>query len=452
MLLRCLAAGVAAIVVPLVPATPALAVPLMPARAWAPGPPVTKRLAVVMIQNGDTPTEQTQLTDEPYARTVFFGPSNSLATWMPAVTHGLLRYTEAGAGVYLVPPNVALSTGDRDATCLSEAARTTAEDYLNAQSVGWDAVAILFDIGAGCTWAGLGQMPGKVTWYTPRPSLSVIVHEFGHNQGYPHENKRDCASGLIANCKPGDTSGNTPMGSGGAGRGYSSVELLHSKWAETDWFKQTSAPGTYSLKPLYAPLSVTGTRIVEFTMQGNVSYVIEARAQGTDADTGVTSPGIRVYSVTSHDYKNAWMVNPAGSTVITDAANGVVITIRSATSVSIAALAASASPSAPASLVPSEAAPSPSPSTVDDDVVLVAEPSRSFSATDGSSPPWLAFGIAAISLAGLGAAFAFLGGRRGRHRRARAHAGSHKYSADDHYVDDYHPGDYYRDDSYRDDY
>src|SRR5262245_57519095 len=105
MLLRCLAAGVAAVVAPLLPAAPAQA---------APAPAVTKRLAVVMIQNGDTPAEQTQLADEAYARNVFFGTSGSLAVWMPAVTHGLLRYTEAGTGVYLVPPNDALANGDRN--------------------------------------------------------------------------------------------------------------------------------------------------------------------------------------------------------------------------------------------------------------------------------------------------------------------------------------------------
>jgi hypothetical protein len=410
MLHRFVAAGVAAIVIPLVPGAPA---------GGAPAPPVTKRLAVVMIQNGDTPPEQTQLADEAFARDIFFGPTGSLASWMPAVTHGLLQYTEAGTGVYLVSPNDALANGDRNATCLSEAARTTAEDYLSANAVTWDAVAILFDIGAGCKWGGLGQMPGKVTWYPPRPSLSAIVHEFGHNQGYPHEPKRDCPAGLIANCKANDFSGNTPMGSGGAGRGYSSVELLHSKWLEPDWFTQTTKPGTYSLKPLYAPLSVTGTRVLEVNTTGSTSYVIETRAAGTEVDTGITSPGIRVYSVTGHDYKSASMINPAGATAITDAANQLVITIRSATTVSIGKLEASAAPSGAPSPVPSPSvAVSPTPSIVDDgDAVFFPEPPHSSSAAGQPSPPWLALGIAAVSIFGIAAAFFFLSKRGGKHRR-----------------------------------
>lgn len=403
MLLRLIATGLALSTIPMV---------------QAPAPPVTKRLAVVMIQNGDTATEQTQLADEAFARNIFFGPSGSLASWMPAVTHGLLQYTEAGSGVYLIPPNDALSTGDRNANCLSDAARTTAEDYLRANAIAWDSVAILFDIGAGCKWAGLGQMPGKVTWYPPRPSLSAIVHEFGHNHGYPHEPKRDCLSGIIANCKQNDYSGNTPMGSGGSGRGYSSVELLHSKWIETSWFTQTSKPGTYTLKPLYSPTSTSGTRVLEYNTAGSTSYVIEARAPGTDVDTSVT-PGIRVYSVTGHDYKNAWMVNPQGVTVITDAANKVSISIRSATSVSIALL--EAAPSASPSALPTPSAePSPAPSHVDDteDVIFPEPPPTTTSALD-TSPPWLAFGIAATSIVGIGVAFIFFGKRRGKHRRPR---------------------------------
>jgi hypothetical protein len=413
MLLKLVAAGVAAIVIPLVPGAPAGA---------APAPPVTKRLAVVMIQNGDTATEQTQLADEPFARDLFFGPSASLAAWMPAVTHGLLQYTAAGDGVFLVPPNEALATGDRDATCLSEAARTTAEDYLQANAVTWDAVAILFDIGAGCKWAGLGQMPGKVTWYPPRPSLGAVVHEFGHNQGYPHEPKRDCASGLIANCKANDFSGNTPMGSGGSGRGYSSVELLHSKWVESDWFTQTTKPATYSLKPLYAPMSTTGTRVLEYSTGGSTSYVVETRAPGTDVDTSVTPAGIRIYSVSGHDYKNGWMINPLGATTITDATNQLVITIRSATSVSFAKLEASAAPSAePSTPTPSPTLDvSPSPSIVDDgDAVFLAQPPRSSSAAGQPSPPWFAFGIATVSLVGIAAAFVFFSKHRGKHRRPR---------------------------------
>lgn len=427
MLFRFVAAGAAAISLVVLPAQPAAA---------APASPVTKRLAVVMIQNGDTPAEQTQLADEAFAQGLFFGSSDSLATWMPAVTHGLLNYTAAGTGVYLVPPNDALSTGDRDATCLSDAARVTAEDYLSANTIAWDSVAILFDIGGGCKWAGLGQMPGKVTWFPPRPSLSAVVHEFGHNQGYPHEPKRDCASGMIANCKVNDYSGNTPMGSGGSGKGYSSVELLHSKWVETDWFTQTSKPGTFTLKPLYAPTSTTGTRIVEYNTGGSTSYVIETRAQGTEVDTGISSPGIRVYSVSGHDYKNGWMVNAGGSTVITDATNHIAITIRSATSFSVSVIEASAAPSALPSASPTPEV-SPTPSTVDDgDTVIFPEPPRSSSSSGGAKPPWVAFGIAVISLLGIGVAFLFAK-HKGRHRFPRKGEASLEYFEGNYYESDY---------------
>jgi hypothetical protein len=337
---------------------------LIPVPASAKAAPVTKRLAVVVIQNGDTDDERTRLADTTYLRNIFFGSSGSLTTWMPAVTHGLLSFTPAGDGVYLAQPSAALAAADK-AGCHSNLARTNAQDHLTSLGVAWDSLAVVFDI-YGCTWGGLGQMPGRVTWYPPRPSLSVIVHEFGHNQGYPHQSKRDCTGGNLGSCNANDYSGNTPMGSGGSGRGYSSVELLHSGWLEPGWLRQVSAPGTFSLKPLYAPVSTTGVRVVEYRVSSSLSYVIETRAQGTAVDTSVNNPGVRVYAVTNRDYKDAYMINPGAryvpaSTVLTDSANKLTITVRSSSA--SGATVAVAAITGPSSIRPSASrSPSPSPS------------------------------------------------------------------------------------------
>jgi hypothetical protein len=333
--------------------------------------PVTRRVAVVVIQNGDTTAEQTQLADTTYYRNIFFGTADSLATWMPAVTHGLLSYTAAGDGVFAVQPSDELRNADKSG-CHTGPARTTAEDHLKSLGVTWDSLAVVFDI-ASCGWGGLGQVPGKVTWYPPRPSLSAIVHEFGHNQGYPHQPKRDCAGGDVAACKENGYSGNTPMGSGGAGRGYSSVELIHSGWAEPSWRVTATAPGTFSLKPLHSPAGVTGARILEYKASSTLTYVVETRAPGAGVDSGVSNPGVRVYAVTRGDYKGAYLINPgtAGTpytpagTVITDTASKIAISVRSssAASAQVAIEAIRARP-ATKSASPS-ASPSPSPSTVE---------------------------------------------------------------------------------------
>ena len=338
---------------------------LDPAPAPAHAAPVTRRLAVVVIQNGDTDTERTQLADTSYLRGVFFGSSASLTTWMPAVTHGLLSFIPAGDGIFVAQPTSTLLNADK-AACHSDLARTSAQNHLTSLGVTWDSLAVVYDI-YGCGWGGLGQMPGRVTWYPPKPSLSAIVHEFGHNQGYPHESKRDCAAGNLASCKANDYSGNTPMGSGGSGRGYSSVELLHSGWLEPGWLQRVSSPGTFSLKPLYAPVSEQGVRVVEYKASASLSYVMETRAQGAAADTSVTNPGVRVYAVTRGDYKNAYMINPGSAryvpaaTVLTDSANRLTITVRSSSvsgaSISVQAMAA---PPATRSTAPRSASPSPS--------------------------------------------------------------------------------------------
>ncbi|HZM74189.1 MAG TPA: hypothetical protein VFC19_00595 [Candidatus Limnocylindrales bacterium] len=415
---------------------PLLVVLLAAASVLLPTPagaaPVTKRLAVVTIQNGDTDNERTQLADTTYLRNMFFGGSGSLATWMPAVTHGQLSYVPAGDGVFVAEPNAALRDGDRG-RCLTDAARSTAEGFLSARGIAWDAVAIVFDIG-GCGWGGLGQMPGKISWYPPKPSLSAIVHEIGHNLGYPHENKRDCAGGSIAACRSNGYSGNSPMGGGGSGRGYSSVELMHSGWVESSWLVRTGKPGTFTLKPLHSPVSTTGTRVVEYQASANTSYVIEARAASSSGvDSAFTNPVLRVYSVSNRDYRNAWMVNPGG-TVILDATHKITINLRSPATVEIAAIgtvsakpspsrpAVVALPSAsgPASPAAASATPAPDPEDFDDPnsladsiIAPTSPPART-----SSSLPLLAAGIVLTAAAVLGALFFALPGRRGRGRHA----------------------------------
>ena len=388
---------------------------LLPTQA-AGAAPVTKRLAVVTIQNGDTDNERAQLADTTYLRNIFFGGSGSLATWMPAVTHGQLSYAPAGDGVFVAEPNAALRDGDRD-RCLTDAARSTAQDFLSARGIAWDALAIVFDIG-GCGWGGLGQMPGRITWYPPRPSLSAIVHEFGHNLGYPHEAKRDCAGGSIAACRANGHSGNSPMGGGGAGRGYSSIELMHSGFMESSWLVRTNNPGTYTLKPLHSPVSTTGVRVVEFQASPNTSYVIEARAAASSGvDSAFSHPALKVYSVSNRNYRNGWMVNPGGSAIM-DAAHKITITLRSATTVEIEAigtLSVKPSPSRstvaspPASVAASPAGPTatpvPDPDHFDDPNSLADSVIPPTAAPTGSSSsfPLLAAGIVLTAAAVLGA-------------------------------------------------
>jgi hypothetical protein len=349
---------------------------------WA--APVGKRLAVVVIQNGDTSSERAQLADTGYLRQVFFGGSGSLATWMPAASFGQLSYPAAGDGVFKAEPSVALRDASRSG-CHTDLARATAEQHLAGLGIGWDALAIVYDI-ANCGWGGLGQLPGKITWYPPKPSLSAIVHEIGHNQGYPHQSKRDCPGGDLGACKTNGYSGNTPMGSGGAGRGYSSAELLHSGWIQPGWRAEASKPGSFSLKPLYSAPAVSGTRIVEYRASPVLSYLAETRAPANGMDSAISNPGVRVYAVTVNassgvrDYKNALLINPgsgsspylpAGAT-LTDSANKIRITVRSASASGAQIAVESLAPKPPASSRPSVSpsspvspSPTPSPSATD---------------------------------------------------------------------------------------
>ncbi len=92
----------------------------------------------------------------------------------------------------------------------------------------------------------------------------------------------------------------------------------------------------------------------------------------------------------------------------------------------------------PALTPPATPSPSPAPavSRVDNnggDDVIVPAPSSS---SPPSSPPWVAFGIAVISLVGLGTAF-FLAKHRGRHRLSRRNRDSIEYFEGNFYETEY---------------
>ncbi len=391
--------------------------------------PVTRRLAVVVIQNGDTPNEQNQLADTAFLRNSFLGGSNSLVTWMSAITGGQLTFVPAGDGLYTTEPSAELRDADKNG-CHTNLATQTAENHLKSLGVTWDSLAIVFDI-AACGWGGLGQVPGKLTWYPPRPSLAAIVHELGHNQGYPHQSKHDCASGNMSSCNANGHSGNTPMGGGGSGRGYSSVELMHSGWISAGSKVSASSPGTFNLTPLYTG---SGTRVVEYKASSSLSYVIETRAPNGAVDSAINNPGVRIYAVTNGSYRNAPMINPgagyfpAGAT-LTDTANKLKITVRSSSAsgatVQVASLTApvSKSPSASAS---ASASPSPSVSPsaeVSSDPVPDKESDlldATASPTIHRGPPlWLVLSATGVMMAMIIAGFstyAYRTRRRPRHR------------------------------------
>lgn len=78
----------------------------------------------------------------------------------------------------------------------------------------WDDLAVIPNAKAKCGWGGLGEVPGKRSWY-PLEHLgpSTLAHELGHTLGFGHQGRDICPPGVVTGCQKGDGhSKRTPMG------------------------------------------------------------------------------------------------------------------------------------------------------------------------------------------------------------------------------------------------
>ncbi len=60
---------------------------------------------------------------------------------------------------------------------------------------GYGHIQFIFPEQSSCDWAGLGQMPGQLTWLNGYIDPWVSAHELGHNMGLHHASSYRCTSG-----------------------------------------------------------------------------------------------------------------------------------------------------------------------------------------------------------------------------------------------------------------
>jgi hypothetical protein len=116
-------------------------------------------------------------------------------------------------------------------------------------------ITVILPENSGCWWAGLGYMPGFVTWINAI-NIKVMIHELGHNMGLPHANtcfQKETLS-LVNMCDESEYGDQTdPMGSAWSVDRYSYGAEFLTRIGWLPQSQQTTWTGTatsYTLVPL----------------------------------------------------------------------------------------------------------------------------------------------------------------------------------------------------------
>lgn len=154
------------------------------------GPRSVKVLAVV-IRFADDPSAPTPSTSGLTSR--LFSGSSSVKGYYADVSDGLWTVSGKVVGPYTVSRPAGNGCTSADYYAWANAAVQAAAD----RGVDTDAfthyMVVLPPGSTSCVWAGLGQVPGEVTWINEStPSVYVLAHELGHNFGEGHASTYRC--------------------------------------------------------------------------------------------------------------------------------------------------------------------------------------------------------------------------------------------------------------------
>ncbi|GGS29668.1 RICIN domain-containing protein [Actinokineospora fastidiosa] len=312
--------------------------------AESPSASATRPIAVVLV-NFTNDTIDSSTTFRTKVRDMYFGTGQSLSRYYEEASDGAVRFTPlAGQPEVLGPWTISMP-----AACDSGAMNTKTREALAARGIsGYQSLAIWFPNRlAQCDWGGLGQMPGSTTWMPDaHGNPSGVVHELGHNFGFAHLASVTCTPGTLSGCAEAGYRGSSPMGGGGYQSGLAAPELIHAGWLPTSQRVVAPSSGTYTLTPLHAPASVTGTRVLEIPRNTTGDRITVAyRKNATTIDTGV-GEGVQLHLTKEGAYRVSTLVDPSAGTSgstdtdldvgarITDATSGVTIETLSATATS----------------------------------------------------------------------------------------------------------------------
>ncbi|OII65543.1 hypothetical protein BJP40_01230 [Streptomyces sp. CC53] len=232
----------------------------------------------------------------------YFGAENSLKSYYDRVSSGKTAYVPAVPEKVIGPFKLPM----KGAGCNAGEIKMKTLELLEAKGLkrgeDYDSLSMASPR-IGCSWSGLGSIGGPYTWIqAPNAfaNLGVVVHEFGHNLGYPHQPGIVCQDGRLTDCVNG-RGGKSPMGGGGGTRvGLTATQLIHSGWLTAAEHQRVTSSGTFTLRSLYGKQG--GLRALEVPF-GEDKLVLEYRRPEGGLDEGLD--GVYAYRVTKQKYAGA---------------------------------------------------------------------------------------------------------------------------------------------------
>ncbi|WP_435611378.1 hypothetical protein [Streptomyces sp. C10-9-1] len=314
------------------------------------------RVLVVMLDFQDRAHAGPAAVKADFA-TRYFGAENSLRSYFDHVSRGRIDYVPAVPEEVIGPFKLPMDGVGCDAGGIRLKTLELLQSKGLNQGEDYDSLSMALPR-LGCSWAGLGTIGGPVTWIQASKGTAnppVVVHEFGHNLGYPHQPGLVCRDGDLTDCEDG-AGGRSPMGAFTAKLGLTATQLIHSGWLTASEHQRVTDSGTFTLRPLYEEQD--GLRALEVPF-GQDKLVLEYRRPEGGLDEALD--GVYAYRVTGDAYRGGRPLRVGANggdgavTRLTDTAHKLTISVtttdaagaRVEISMNGAAVPASASPATP---------------------------------------------------------------------------------------------------------
>jgi len=236
----------------------------------------TRYALVININFSDQPAQPWTVE---FADNVF---NNMVRSWFEEGSYGQTS---------LVADVIGWFTIDAPSTsCASGTFRTLGEAAARAAGYepnDYNHVVLAFPRPNACSWAGLGQVPGRITWINATViGMNVPVHELGHNLGLAHSHSRRCSEGPLSGSCTVTEYGDRfdTMGSGGRAHYHASYRQYVGWIPSSDVFNLTPDDRD-AVVALNSAETSFGTRVLRVQRTGMNQYLfVEAReAVGFDS-------------------------------------------------------------------------------------------------------------------------------------------------------------------------
>lgn len=260
------------------PATPATAAARrLAARGQTSLAPSSPQLAVILVNFSDdtsTPWSPTTIAN------MLFNNPDSIAAYYAEQSHSRTMLTGTVFGWY----TIAASNDTCDYSTWADQAKIAAGSAINSYAN----VMYVFPTVGACGWAGLGSMPGSLTWINGYPDLRVMGHELGHNFGVHHANSLVCTVGgtrvaMAASGCSSDEYGDpfTIMGASST-RQFPAFHKGELGWLQPTSTYNVTSSGTYTIAA--SELDTGATQLLRIARTGGALYVDVRQPYGTYFD------------------------------------------------------------------------------------------------------------------------------------------------------------------------